>query len=92
MEIDDGEVWTDLPRFGWVARDCWNFGTLTGTLCPRNRARAGVGTGVEGVQRRPVEGLEGRVEGGSGRGFRRGERAGSGGGREDGEAVIIREL
>ncbi|KAK1832035.1 hypothetical protein QBC39DRAFT_390925 [Podospora conica] len=22
---DDGKVWTDLPSFGWVARDLWNF-------------------------------------------------------------------
>jgi hypothetical protein len=22
----DGEVWADLPTFGWVARDVWNFG------------------------------------------------------------------
>ncbi len=48
VEIDDGEVWTDLPRFGWVARDCWNFGRLAETLCPRDRARAGVGTGFVG--------------------------------------------
>lgn len=23
---DAGEVWNDLPTFGWVAREIWNFG------------------------------------------------------------------
>ncbi|KAL2167674.1 hypothetical protein VTG60DRAFT_935 [Thermothelomyces hinnuleus] len=25
LKHEDGEVWRDLPTFGWVARDLWNF-------------------------------------------------------------------
>ncbi|KAL2151442.1 hypothetical protein VTH82DRAFT_6540 [Thermothelomyces myriococcoides] len=25
LKHEDGQVWTDLPTFGWVARDLWNF-------------------------------------------------------------------
>ncbi|KAK4142929.1 uncharacterized protein C8A04DRAFT_12886 [Dichotomopilus funicola] len=25
LKHEDGEVWNDLPSFGWVARDLWNF-------------------------------------------------------------------
>jgi hypothetical protein len=25
---EDGLVWRDLPTFGWVARDAWNYGEL----------------------------------------------------------------
>lgn len=24
----DGQVWKDMPSFGWVVRDRWNFGAL----------------------------------------------------------------
>lgn len=26
MRYEDGDVWRDLPTFGWIARDLWNFG------------------------------------------------------------------
>ena len=26
LNHEDGRVWMDLPTFGWVARDLWNFG------------------------------------------------------------------
>lgn len=26
LRYEDGEVWRDLPTFGWIARDLWNFG------------------------------------------------------------------
>lgn len=25
-EVADGKLWSDLPVFGWMARDEWNFG------------------------------------------------------------------
>ncbi|KAF6824603.1 hypothetical protein CMUS01_10181 [Colletotrichum musicola] len=28
LHISDGVVWKDLPTFGWVARDLWNFDVL----------------------------------------------------------------
>ena len=31
---EGGKVWSELPTFGWVARDLWNFGMLS-CSCPR---------------------------------------------------------
>lgn len=28
LRYEGGEVWRDMPSFGWVARDLWNFGAL----------------------------------------------------------------
>ena len=27
LSYEGGVVWKDMPSFGWVARDLWNFGT-----------------------------------------------------------------
>lgn len=27
LSYEGGAVWKDMPSFGWVARDLWNFGT-----------------------------------------------------------------
>ena len=29
LSYEDGVVWKDMPSFGWLARDLWNFGTLS---------------------------------------------------------------
>lgn len=36
LEYEDMVVWKDLPSFGWVARECWNFGEF---LFPRQEPR-----------------------------------------------------
>jgi hypothetical protein len=28
LTVEGGKIWTDMPTFGWVARDLWNFGML----------------------------------------------------------------
>jgi hypothetical protein len=32
LSYEGGNIWTDLPTFGWVARDLWNFGRLASRL------------------------------------------------------------
>ncbi|KAK4038596.1 hypothetical protein C8A01DRAFT_47797 [Parachaetomium inaequale] len=35
----DGEVWADLPTFGWVAREKWNFDETDPSATPQQRAQ-----------------------------------------------------
>jgi len=32
VTVEGGALWADLPTFGWVARDLWNWGKMTSPL------------------------------------------------------------
>ncbi|KAL2261657.1 hypothetical protein VTK26DRAFT_3672 [Humicola hyalothermophila] len=39
LQYEGGVVWTDMPSFGWVARDRWNFDALDPSASDQEQAR-----------------------------------------------------
>ncbi|KAL2139400.1 hypothetical protein VTI28DRAFT_5249 [Corynascus sepedonium] len=39
LKHEDGEVWGDLPTFGWVARDLWNFDPTEPSATAQERSK-----------------------------------------------------